>query len=103
MSPLRFEKRNIEHPTSNIQCSMKPRPLLTLRPGQRRGLGGRGGAGQRGEDAVDVDVAVLDEEAVLVLRAADGGAGDVEAGDVGLHGAVVVRGGGGVADQLYAG
>src|SRR5688572_10430803 len=37
------------------------------------------------EDARDVDVAVFEEDAETLLRAADGGAGDVEAGDVCLH------------------
>src|SRR5947209_19237194 len=47
-------------------------------------------AGDRLDDAIDVDVPVLDEDGVLVLGAAGDGAGEVDAGDVRLHGALVV-------------
>lgn len=49
-------------------------------------------AGEAGEDAGDVDVAVFEEDAVAFLGAGDGGADDVGVGDVGLHG-VGVEGG----------
>ncbi len=45
-----------------------------------------------GEDSVDVDVAVFEEDFVAGLGAGDGGADDVEVGDVGFHGFGVEEG-----------
>src|SRR5687768_2437175 len=56
-----------------------------------------------GEYAVDVDVAVLEEDAIAGLGAAGGSAGDVEAGDGGFHGVLIVERHFVVADQLNAG
>src|SRR5947199_82307 len=60
-------------------------------------------AGEGGEDTLDVDVAVLDEDAVLVLRSADGRAGDVDARHVCFHRLLVEDGRRAVAAKLDAG
>src|SRR4051794_1110829 len=59
--------------------------------------------GERRDDPIHMHVAVLDEHAVLVLRPADGRAGDVDAGDVRLHRALVEHRRPAVAADLDAG
>ena len=71
--------------TSGLRCKLR-----LLCQGLR--LVGSGAAQQVTHDPCDVDVAVLQEDTEFLLRPGDGGSGDVNAGNVGLHRALVENG-----------